>query len=106
MPDQHLKDLVKTIADLMLLIGNVESNGFSFSEVGEIITLIGDGKTLIADAPFLLDEYKDLNDAAKADLISYIQANVQFPPNANVADVVQKILELAVSVSGVFALFK
>ncbi len=102
--DKELKDLLKALADGVLLVSEV-SQGFSFQEVTQLVGLVFDIKQVATDAPLLLAQYKALDDAAKADLIAYIDTNVKFPANTQVELVIEKILEALVMLSGLLSLF-
>jgi hypothetical protein len=104
MNDQALKDLLGSLSQLLSLVSQVATSGFSFSEVGTIVNLLSSVPVLAQEAPALLAQYKGLDDADRADLVAYVQANVQFPANTNVQLVIDKVLDVAVELSSVFGL--
>ncbi len=99
--DAELKTLVKGIADVMTLLSSV-SSGFSFAEVAQLIHVGEDIPAIVKDVNVLIPEYKALDDAARADLVAYVNANVVFPVSKNVEQLVQKSLDVAIALSALF----
>ena len=101
--DAELKDVVKAIGDSAMLISDAV-HGFKFSEISEFVGVIGDIRLLLKDGPVLFPEFKALDEAARADLVAYVVANVKFPASQPVEDFLDKALLVAISVSALFAL--
>lgn len=96
--NKALKDLIQAVSDLSLLISTA-SDGFSFSEVTELVNAAKDIAIVAKEAPALLAQYKALDDAGRTDLVSFVENNVTFPANQNIQDVIQKVLEAAIALS-------
>ena len=102
--DSNLLAAVQILGQLSLLISEVTTEGFSFDELGSLLSLIAEVKALLPNAAQLLTEYTNLTDAAKAELIAAITASVKFPGNTNVEKYVQLALESLVNLSSLFSI--
>jgi hypothetical protein len=102
--DQELKDLVKTISDSEALVSEL-TQGFSFSELSSLVALAGDLPMLSSDGPLLVPEWEALDDAARNDLVQYVQATCKYPSNIAIESYVQKVLSAAVFASKLFQIF-
>ena len=102
--DKELKDLVKTIADTEVLVSDL-TGGFSFREIADFIALMGDVPIISPDGPLLFPEWEDLDDAARNDLVQFVQATCKYPANMTIESYVQKILSAAVLASKIYQLF-
>lgn len=104
-PTGALKQLIKTLADFTALISSI-TQGFSFSEVKELIALASELPETIKDAPAMLSQYLGLDDESRAELISYVAQNVTFQSDLAVQEGIQTVLDAAVAMSKVFQIFK
>ena len=96
--DSKLKELIQAIADAEVLVSEV-ANGFSFAEVGQLIALAKDIPNIVADAPTMIPEWVALDDAARADLIQFVQQNCVCPSFLSVQVWTQKLLSAALMLS-------
>lgn len=96
--NDKLKDLIKGISDLGVLVSDV-SGGFSFSEVTELVAVVQDVSVLMKEAPALAAQYEALDEAARADLNAYVASLKSFPANAAVDVIIKKALAVAVALS-------
>lgn len=103
--DAEIKEVLKAIGDGELLASEA-SQGFSFSEIVGLIKVGLDLPPVVRDISVMWPEFKALDDAARADLVSYVQANCAFPANANVNDWVQKALEGVIWLSSTFQMLE
>lgn len=99
--DSILKDLGKSIADLLVLVSDV-SQGFALKELQELITLGQDVPAVLAEAPQMLAQWEGLDDAARVDVEAYLQQTVSFPASATAQADILKALKVAVHLSGIF----
>lgn len=95
-----LKLVVKVVADGMLLASQV-GGGLSLAELNTLIQTGKDVSAMLANPAVLWPEFKALDSAAQADLVAYINANIQFPQNVAVEVFAQKLLDVIVSLSSV-----
>jgi hypothetical protein len=99
--DAELKEVIKAIADSELLVSEVVS-GFSFSEITQLISVLFDLPPIVQNGAIEWPEFKDLDDAARADLIAYVQAECKFPDSVSAEQWVQKVLQAIILVSSFF----
>jgi hypothetical protein len=99
--DQNLKQLVTTVGDVAKLVSDL-TGGFSFSEFGELIAVGEDFKRLLPQVPKLAAEYLNLTDAERTELVALVTATVKFPANVDVQNAIQKVLDVAISLSSLF----
>lgn len=103
--DAELKEVLKAIADTELLISQVVSSGFTFSEIGQLITVAQDFPPVIRDGSVMLPEWISLDDDARTDLMNFIGQNEKFPANVTIEQYTQKLLTAAILLSKIVALF-
>lgn len=101
----NLKELVKAISDAEVLVSDL-TQGFSFSEVTELIALATDLPAAIKDANLIFPEFKALDDAARSDLTAYVVAHCKFPANIAVEVWIEKVLTSIIMLSGIFSVPK
>lgn len=96
---EALKEALLLVGDLVTT-GVDLTDGFQLSDLGD---LIKDGKDLpavIKDASLIVPEYLALDDAAKADLLAWLPANVKVPGHVNVEMFLQTALTVVVQLQG------
>lgn len=98
MSNEKLKDLIKGLSDAGIFISDV-SEGFSFKEINELVTLSQDLSLLIKEAGDLKAEYLDLNETERVELHAYVESLSNFPKNAAADHIIKKILEIAIAAS-------
>lgn len=98
----ELKLVLKMAGDTAVLVSDV-MKGLSLAELSEGYAVVQDVQPLLKDASLLLPEWEKLDDAARADLVAYAQANLKIPANLSVEAYVQKALASAIALSAVVA---
>lgn len=101
----ELKDLIKLIADSEMLVAKL-MDGLSFDDIGQLMIVAQDLPAALKDSSLMIPEFISLDDAARADLLAYVQANCKFPGNLSIEDSVQKVLKLLIMLSSAFQLVK
>lgn len=99
--DQELKDVVKAIADTETLVSELQG-GFSFDELAGLVRVANDLPVLAKDANVIIPEWSALDDAARADLVSYVQLNCKYPASVTVEAWTEKVLCAAVLLSQIY----
>lgn len=98
----ELKALIKALGDTAHLVAEV-SKGFSFSEIADGYALSQEAQALFKQANLLLPTWEQMDDAARADLVAFANANIKLPENVQVEGYVKKVLASAIALSAVVA---
>lgn len=104
-PDNAVKDVVKAVAAVVGLLSNL-TDGVSLKDILGIISVAKEVSVPLQEAALVAEQFLGLDDAARADVIAAIEAEVLFPANANVQEGIQAALEAAVSLSKMIQIFK
>lgn len=104
-PDNAVKDVVKAVSSIVALISNL-SDGLSLKDLLSIISVAQTVSVALQEASSVLEQFVALDDAARADVVAAIEAEVLFPANVQVQEVIQGVLEGGVALSKMLQLFK
>ena len=99
--DVDIKSVIQAISDAELL-GSELMHGFSIAEISQFVALASDLPIIIQDVSVVWPEFMALDDAARSDLVSYVQANCKFPANVTVEAWTQKVLSAIILLSSIF----
>lgn len=99
-----LKAIVKVVADGLLLTSQL-TGGISQDEIITLIQGAKDIQALLAvDPSTIIPQFVDMDAAAQADLVAFVNANISFPANVAVEAFVEKVLGVAISLSSALKL--
>lgn len=97
---QELKNVLQFSFSIARLIDSVVKE-VSLSELGEVLSVIRQAGPAIAQAPQAFQEYLALTPENKADVDAFVQSNLQLD-EPNIQAVAQQLIELVISLSGLF----
>ena len=102
--NQALLNLLKTISDTEILISDL-MDGFGVEEITNLIALGQDISPLLKDATIIIPQWTQLDDAARSELVAFVNTNCKFPENVAIEQWTQKVLSAAVLLSKIYQVF-
>lgn len=100
----ELKEVIRLLGSGMKLVSDL-SDGLDAGDLFDLVAIARDLPPVLKDAKVMWPEYKALDEDARAELNAYVQSTIAFPASHTVEMVVEKVLSLAISLSGVFTIF-
>lgn len=102
---EALKKVVKLVGDSALFTSDI-LDGFSIGDIGQALTVFSDLRKVLADKDLIIPEFKDLTAEEKSELTQYVAISVRFPKDVVIEGYIEKVLEFAISLSGLLQFFK
>lgn len=97
----ELKQIIKGIGSVAHVVSDL-SDGLSFSELPEVLSLVSEVKDVLAHIDLAIPEWTSLDDEGRAVLAAYAVENIAIPKAIAVEQYVEKILKAAIALSSVF----
>lgn len=97
-----LKQLIQALQDAGLLIFMIEKDkGVNMDILAQIMKLINETGDVVKSLGSVIPEFKDLDDAERADLVAFVEKTISLP-NVTVEFAIEQVLKILILVSKLF----
>lgn len=98
----NLKEAIKLLGDATLLTSQL-SDGVGFEELGTLLKIAKDLPPVLKNRNLMWPQFTNLDEAARAELVEFVKAEITFPADKSVEEFIEKALAAIIALSALFS---